>query len=169
MTKKLNGSNNGYRAQLGLLLTLLGLIVFLIGAVPDVFGLDRSPVIGFVQIAVFLIGLGIICFGGYIAMNSLWYGQEKTIQADIGLRLVSTGYVVAVVSGLADIFGFGSMIFTDIPYFGPWQARGVMFGEAVIILGFILQVPYHKYLPAQDQIDEQVSSEEQDAVTLSMD
>lgn len=164
-----NRFNNGYRAQIGFLLTLIGLVVFVIGAVPGIFGLDRSPVIGFVQIAVFLIGLGIICFGGYLIMNSLWNGTEKTIVADIGLRLVSTGYVVTVVSGLADIFGFGSMLFTDIPYFGPWQARGVLFGEIIIILGFLLQIPYRRHLPAPEQTLEQPGLEEQDILTISVD
>jgi hypothetical protein len=164
-----NSSGNGYRAQLGLLLTVVGLLVFLIGAMPGIFGLDRSPVIGFVQIAVFLIGLGIICFGGYLAMNGLWQGEEKTILADIGLRLVGTGYVIAVVSGLADIFGFGSMIFTDIPYFGPWQARGVLFGELVIILGFILQIPFRRNAPATEPSGEQANVEKKDAVTISVD
>ena len=164
-----NRFQNGYRAQLGLLLTLVGLIVFLMGAMPGIFGLDRSPVIGFVQITVFLIGLGMICFGGYLAMNSLWHGEEKTILADIGIRLVSTGYVITVVSGLADIFGFGSMLFTDIPYFGPWQARGVLFGEIVIILGFLLQVPYRRYMPVKDQPGEQAVLKEQDSITIHVD
>jgi hypothetical protein len=164
-----NRFNNGYRAQFGLLLTLAGLVVFLIGAMPGIFGLDRSPVIGFVQITVFLIGLGMICFGGYLAMNSLWHGEEKTILADIGVRLVSTGYVITVVSGLADIFGFGSTIFTDIPYFGPWQARGVLFGEIIIILGFLLQVPYRRNLPVSEQSGQQVNVEEPDTINISMD
>ena len=66
-----NGSNtrprNSWRkrARTGMVVTLIGLVVFLIGAQPSIFGLDRSPVIGFVQIAVFLIGLAIICLGGY--------------------------------------------------------------------------------------------------------
>ena len=110
---------------------------------PGIFGLDRSPVTGFVQIAVFLIGLALMCIGGYFGLNALWNGEEKTISADIGLRLVATGYVVAVASGMADIFGFGNHPFPNIPYFGPWQAVGVMIGEATIALGFILLVPYH--------------------------
>lgn len=166
--KRIN--NNGYRAQIGLMLTLIGLLIFLIGAVPGIFGLDRSPVIGFVQIAIFLIGLGIICFGGYLVMNSLWHGEEKTILADIGLRLVSTGLVITVVSGLADIFGFGSMLFTDIPYFGPWQARGVLFGELIIILGFMLQIPYRRNLPVAKRVSEPASVEEEEhPVTISVD
>ncbi len=84
------------RVRIGLILTLIGLIVFLIGSRPGVFGLDRSPVIGFVQIAVFLVGLALICDGGYISLMALWKGRSPSIAADIGLRMVSTGYVVSV-------------------------------------------------------------------------
>jgi hypothetical protein len=135
-------TNGHFRLRLGLIFTLVGFLIFILGSIPGLFGLDRSPVIGFVQIAVFLVGLGIICLGGYVVINSLWNGTPKTIKADIGLRLVSTGYVIAVVSGMADVFGFGSQVSPDIPYYGPWQQTGVLIGEAVIALGFILQIPY---------------------------
>jgi hypothetical protein len=129
------------RARVGLILTLAGFLVFLIGARPAMLGIDRSPIIGFVQIAVFLIGLAIICIGGYISLTSLWREQPTSIAADIGLRLVATGYVVAVFAGMADIFGFGSQPLPKLPYFGPWQARGVEVGQALIGLGFLLLLP----------------------------
>ena len=134
--------NGHFRIRLGMILMLVGFLIFLIGAVPDLFGLDRSPVIGFVQIAVFLIGLAIICVGGYICINGLWNNHPKTILADIGIRLVSTGFVIAAVSGMADVFGFGTQLSPEIPYYGPWQAFGVMFGQAVIILVFIFQIHF---------------------------
>lgn len=137
-------ANGRFRIRLGFILMLVGFLIFLIGAVPGIFGLDRSPVVGFVQIAVFLIGLGVICLGGYVTMNALWNGQEKAILADIGLRLVSTGYVITVVSGMADVFGFGSQIAPEIPYYGPYQATGVLIGEAVIAIGFIMMIPYKR-------------------------
>jgi hypothetical protein len=99
-------------------------------------------VFGFVQIAVFLVGLGIICLGGYISLAALWNGGPKSIASDIGLRLVGTGYVVAVASGMADVFGFGSQAFPAIPYFGSWQLAGVILGEAVIAAGLLLLIPW---------------------------
>ncbi len=129
------------RVRIGLILTLIGLIVFLIGSRPGVFGLDRSPVIGFVQIAVFLVGLALICIGGYISLMALWKGRSPSIAADIGLRMVSTGYVVSVFTGMADVFGFGSHILPDMPFFGPLQARGVVIGEVIILIGFLLLLP----------------------------
>lgn len=142
ITNSLKNTNGHFRQRLGFFLTLVGFLIFVLGAIPSLFGLDRSPVIGFVQIAVFLIGLGIICLGGFVLINSLWNGTQKTILADIGLRLVSTGYVVAFVSGMADVFGFGSQVSPDIPYYGPWQQTGVLIGQAVIALGFIFQIPF---------------------------
>jgi len=134
------------RMRVSAVTTLLGLFVFAVGAKPDWFGWDRSPVVGFVQIAVFLVGLGIICLGGYLGLLALWKGQLRTIVADSGLRLVSTGYVISVFSGLADISGMGSQPLPGIPYFGPWQATGVLIGEIVIAIGFLMLVPYRAVL-----------------------
>lgn len=150
-----------FRVLFGLVITFVGLLVFILGAEPGVFGLDRSPVTGFVQIAVFLIGLAIICIGGYITINGLWNGDPKTIAADIGLRLVSTGYVIAFVSGMADVLGFGNHKLPDIPYFGPWQASGVIFGQAIIALGFLLLIPprHRRYAAQPKQPEEDMIGE----------
>ncbi|MHB8818568.1 MAG: hypothetical protein ACYC7M_05850 [Bellilinea sp.] len=129
------------RIRSGLVITLLGLLIFLIGARPGFFGVDRSPVIGFIQIAVFLVGLALVCLGGYISLMALWKDRQTSISADIGLRLVATGYVISVFTGMADMFGFGSHPLPGIPYFGPWQALGVEIGQAVIALGFLLLIP----------------------------
>lgn len=133
------------RARVGLALTLAGFLVFLIGARPGMFGFDRSPIIGFVQIAVFLVGLAIICIGGYISLTSLWRERPTSIAADIGLRMVATGYVIAVFAGMADIFGLGSHSLPALPYFGPWQAIGVEVGQAFIAIGFLLLLPFRQH------------------------
>ena len=130
------------RVEIGLITTMTGLFVFLVGAKPGWFGWDRSPVVGFVQIAVFLVGLAIICAGGYSGLLALWKGQQRSITADIGMRLVGTGYVVAVFAGMADVFGMGSHGFPGVPYFGPWQASGVLIGEITIAIGFLMLIPY---------------------------
>jgi len=131
------------RVRVSLFLSFLGLFIFIVGAKPNWLGWDRSPVVGFVQIAIFLVGLAIICFGGYLGLVTLWRGSQTTIAADIGSRLVSTGYVVAVFAGMADVFGMGSQPLPQVPYFGPWQSSGVLIGQAVIALGFLLLIPYH--------------------------
>ena len=135
------------RVRFALILTVVGFIVFIIGTKPEWFNLDRSPVVGFVQIAVFLIGLAIISIGGYLGLNVLWGAGERTIIADIGQRLIATGYVIAVFAGMADVFGMGSQPRPDIPFFGPIQAIGVAIGEIVIAIGLLMLVPYHKHKP----------------------
>lgn len=129
------------RVRTGLFLVLFGLLVFLVGVRPAIFGLDRSPVVGFVQIAVFEVGLAIICIGGYVSLIAFWKNGDRTIPAEIGSRLVVTGYVVAVFSGMADVFGLGSHAFPKVPFFGPWQAAGVQIGELIIAIGFLLLIP----------------------------
>jgi len=132
------------RVRTGLILTLVGFIVFLVGAVPSLFGLDRSPIIGFVQIAVFLVGLAVMCIGGYTCMMALWKDRVPSIAADIGVRMVATGYVLAVFAGMADVFGLGSHLLPKVPYFGGWQARGVEIGQLIITIGFLLLIPFER-------------------------
>ncbi|MFN2304086.1 MAG: hypothetical protein ACK2TV_10180 [Anaerolineales bacterium] len=135
----LNGSRR--RIRLGLALTIVGYLLFLLGARPSLFNLDRSRVIGFVQISVFLIGLGLITLGSYIALNALWPNGKKSIAADIGSRMISTGYVICVFTGMADIFGMGSHPLPEV-FFGPLQARGVSIGMGTIALGFLLLIRF---------------------------
>jgi hypothetical protein len=137
-----NGSSNGIPSRMRVRSGLLMTLVFLLGARPALFGLDRSPVIGFIQIAVFLVGLAIICIGGYISMMSFWRNKDRTIPAEIGSRLVATGYVVTVFSGMADVFGIGAQVRPDVPIFGPFQASGVQIGELLITIGFLLLIPF---------------------------
>ena len=135
------------RVRFGLIATLTGFFVFMLGAKPEWFSLDRSPVVGFLQIAVFLVGLAVISMGGYVSLTALWHGNEKSIPAEIGMRLVSTGYVIAAFSGMADIFGMGTHPLPGVPFFGHLQSFGVQVGEMVIIAGFLMLIPYHKHNP----------------------
>ena len=96
------------RIRFSLITVSMGSFVFAVGAKPNWFGVDRSPVVGFIQIAVFLLGLALICIGGYVGLSALWGNEQRSIIADIGSRLVGTGYVIAVFTGMADVFGLGS-------------------------------------------------------------
>jgi hypothetical protein len=135
----------GLRVRMGLIVVAVGTLLFLLGAEPGLFGQDRSPVTGFIQILTFIVGLGLLCVGGYMSLSAHWNGYQKTIAADIGVRLVATGFVIALASGMADLLGFGSQIYPKIPYFGPWQEGGVLAGQAVIALGFLLMYPYYPH------------------------
>ena len=131
------------RVRFSFIATLFGLFIFIVGAQPDWFGWDRSPVVGFVQIAVFLIGLALICIGGYVGMVALWGREQRSITADVGLRLVGTGYVIAIFAGMADVFGLGTQPLPNVPYFGPWQAAGVLISQGIIAIGFLMTIPYN--------------------------
>jgi hypothetical protein len=148
------------RIQVGLALAFIGYLIFLLGARPSLFGLDRSPVVGFVQISVFLLGLAIINLGGYLTLNALWPEGKKTIAAEIGSRLISTGYVICVFTGMADIFGLGSHPLPNV-FFGPLQARGMTLGLMTIAVGFLLMIRYKRYenQPAAPKKSEQPSKE----------
>ena len=146
-----NRLNGRFHTRFGLTVTVLGFIIFLVGAEPDLFGLDRSPVIGFVQISVFLVGLGFISLGGYISLAAFWKGGPKSIIADVGQRLVATGYMIAVGSGMADLFGFGSQQLPLLPRFGEWQAIGVLVGQLVIAIGFLMLIPYKTNSPQKTE------------------
>jgi hypothetical protein len=150
------------RIRIGLILTLFGFFVFLMGARPSIFGLDRSPVIGFVQIAALLLGLGIICIGAYISMIGLWKNTPINIATEIGMRLVATGFVIAVVAGMADVFGLGSHPLPKL-FFGPLQALAVQIGELVIGVGILLMVPFFRLFPSKPTPKEKFKPGETDS------
>lgn len=142
--------NNIFVRRFGLTMTILGMVVFTLGAVPGWFGLDLSEAVGFIQVAVFSGGLLLICIGGSYTLGSLWPRHWRSIPADIGLRLAWSGWVFAVVSALADVFGLGTRsLAVSFTFFGPWQARGVMIGEAIMFIGFVLMIPFQKEFPPE--------------------
>jgi hypothetical protein len=75
-------------------------------------------------------------------MSALWGKEERSILADFGSRLIGTGYVIAMFAGMADVFGMGAQTLPDVPYFGPLQATGVLIGQIVIAVGFLMFIPY---------------------------
>ena len=142
----MNGESSGrvsyLRIRFSLIAVALGGFIFTVGAKPNWYGWNRVPVVGLIQIIVFLVGLALICLGGYVGITALWGKEQRSIIADIGLRLVSTGYVITVFTGMADVFGLGAQPVPDVPYFGPWQAAGVVIGQIVIAFGFLMSIPY---------------------------
>ena len=140
-----NSTNTNHKTvkmnrNIGLGLTIAGFLAFLLGADPGLFGLDRNPLIGFVQTATFSTGLAFLCLGGFISFKaSQKAGHNQSLAQDIGIRLVATGYLVALISAMADVFGFGTQ---GWPFFGPRQAIGVVAGELIIAIGFLLYMPF---------------------------
>jgi hypothetical membrane protein len=121
-------------------MVLIGLFIFLIGVYPNLIGMDRSSVVGFVQIGVWLLGLGILLLGATLAMKVIRNGHPTTLRSEVGLRLIATGYVLAVTASLADFLGIGSHALPGISY-GPLQVTGLALGVMVSLLGVILYGP----------------------------
>jgi hypothetical protein len=129
------------RVQTGLILSVIGFFLFALGARPSFFGEDRSPVIGFVQIAVFELGLGLICLGGYIALKTLSKNQKASIPYEFGVRFIATGLAISIFCGLADLIGIGSHRL-PLLYFGPLQSLGLLLGQGLSALGLMMLIPF---------------------------
>ena len=134
------------RVRFSLICVGIGLLVFVIGAKPNWFGWSTVAEVGFIQVAVFLVGFGLICIGGFIGIAALWGREQRSILADFGSRLIGTGYVISVFAGMADVVGMGAQSLPDTPYFGPLQASGVLIGQFVVAVGFLMFIPYHLHV-----------------------
>jgi len=154
--------------RFGVSITLFGLIVFLIGAVPQWFGLDNSDAVGPVQVGVFSVGLVLITYGGTLTLGSLWPPYWRSIAADIGSRLAWTGLVFALAAGLADVFGLGTRpLAYSTTFFGYWQQRGVIIGQIVIGIGLVMMIPFQSTFPPPPEED--VEGEVQPKVEITTD
>lgn len=156
--------------RFGIGITLFGLIVFLIGAVPQWFNLNISSAVGPIQIGVFSIGLILITFGGTLTLGSLWPPYWRSIAADIGSRLAWTGLVFALAASLADVFGLGTrpLAYTTT-FFGYVQARGVVIGQIVIGAGLLLMIPYQRSFPPPPEPEEDQSPAEKPKIEITTD
>jgi hypothetical protein len=115
------------------------------GTHPAWFGLHNSSGVGYVKTSVFLFGLAILCIGGCLSLTATWRHKPLSIIADVGLRLVATGYLLGVCSGLADLLGFGDEHYPKLPSLGHFQELGVEICEVIIALGFLLIIPYERH------------------------
>jgi cbb3-type cytochrome oxidase subunit 3 len=131
------------RARRWMTIVLLGLFIFIIGVQPDILGLNRSLTVGFVQIGVWLTGLAILLLASYATVRVVRNGKPTSLRADIGTRLLATGYVVAAVASLADFIGVGAQQMPNIT-FGPVQVIGLVTGVILSLLGVIFYWPRRK-------------------------
>lgn len=122
---------------------LVGSFLFLLGINPDLIGMDRSPVVGFIQVGVWLFGLVLVLIGGYASIRIVRNGRPNSLRAEVGERLVATGYVVAAAASLADFIGIGSDTIPELT-FGPIQIIGLSAGLFLCFLGLILYWPWKR-------------------------
>jgi uncharacterized membrane protein len=121
-------------------IVLIGLLVFLIGIQPDLIGMNRSQAVGFVQIGVWLVGLAILLTAAYSTVRVIRNGKSNSLRADIGVRLIATGFVIAGVASLADFISVGAHRM-PLVIFGPVQVMGLILGVFLCIVGLVLYWP----------------------------
>ena len=132
-----------FRARLGLTLLMTGFIIFLIGAKPEIFELNRGTAIGFLQIIVMLLGLGLVTWGGCLTLFAFWRNGERPLLADFGTRTCATGFVICFFTALADAFGFGTNPMPNV-FLGKLQTNGLMIGMGIIGIGFLMMLRYKR-------------------------
>jgi len=127
-------------ARLWMIVVVAGILIFVVGAAPQVIGMNRSDVIGFVQIGVWLVGLAAATLGGFIVIRIFRNRRPLSLRADIGMRLIATGYVLSATASLADFIGVGAQRMPAIS-FGPLQVFGLVIGIVISALGLFLYYP----------------------------
>jgi hypothetical protein len=117
-----------------------GFFLFVIGLFPGLFGLDWTPGIGLLQITTLLLGITVMTVSAYVYARLTLPKAEpaRSLRAEIGVRLMATGLVVAYGSGYADLLGIGSGGHGGPLVFGPVKAAGVALGVLVIAAGLFL-------------------------------
>ena len=69
---------------------------------------------------------------------------------------------------MADLLGLGtSPLAAGYIYFGFWQARGVLIGEAIIFIGFLMMIPYNRDFPPLPG-DSDAGDEEKENISISL-
>ena len=140
--------------RIWLSLVLIGSFLFLLGVYPDFIGMDRSPVVGFIQVGVWLFGLALALIGAYASIRIVRNGRPSSLRAEVGERLVATGYVVAAAASLADFIGIGSDTIPELT-FGPLQIFGLAAGLVFCLLGLLLYWPWKRKLQNENAIDDE--------------
>lgn len=127
-------------ARFGVALIVAGFFIFVIGIFPDIIRLNITSGFGVLQIITFLFGIGLMTLGGYVYTYATRHrDRERRLRHEVGVRLVATGYVLCIVSAIADVIGIGSHNIPEgAPYFGLWQSGGVLLGVFVIVFGLFL-------------------------------
>ncbi len=128
-------------AQLGIVVGALGIILTVMGLFPGLTGLPPTPGIGLVQIFTVLIGYTLLIWGALVYVKFTFYPfKHSTLAQQIGTRLALTGLVLAAMTALADVLGFGShgAIIESQVFLGQWQAVGIILNFFLSSIGVMV-------------------------------
>ncbi|MBK7895963.1 MAG: hypothetical protein WAS33_23110 [Candidatus Promineifilaceae bacterium] len=130
------------RLRRNVTLTLFGIgiifVAFSLGA--EFLGLNITPGFGMVQMFQLLLGITALTAALFFHINALRQEMERSLQADIGVRLAATGLVFAYITGLSDLIQIGTHVEPQFerPFVGPLQLGGLALAVLVIIVGLAL-------------------------------
>lgn len=135
-----NSRVNRIRHAFIITLVVVGLLLVLISLLSDQLGIDRTPGFGMVQMFLLLIGLTALTTAVFTYLFSQGEHMQRSLQADIGLRLAATGLTFAYVAGLADLLQIGTHPHPDFerPFVGWLQVTGIGVGLFSIVIGIFL-------------------------------
>ncbi|MCY4537055.1 MAG: hypothetical protein OXE52_02365, partial [Chloroflexi bacterium] len=130
-------------AQVGIALGALGVMLCFMGLFPGVTGAEPTAGIGLVQVIMVLMGYSLLILGALVYLKYTFYlDVPSTLVQQIGTRLALTGILFAALSGLADIFGFGTHIRDDVVdiFFGQLQMVGILASFGLSSFGVLVYV-----------------------------
>ena len=143
-------------AQVGIALGALGVMLCLMGLFPGVTGAEPTAGIGLVQVIMVLVGYSLLIMGALVYLKYTFYlDVPSTLVQQIGTRLALTGILFAALSGLADLFGFGTHIRDDVVdiFFGQLQMVGILASFGMSSLGVLIYVlagaPLARHAPVE--------------------
>ncbi|MEZ4667634.1 MAG: hypothetical protein R3E39_06915 [Anaerolineae bacterium] len=128
-------------AQFGIALGALGSMLTFMGLFPGVTGLPPASGIGIMQIFTILSGFVLLIAGALIYVKFTFYvGKPANLLQQVGVRLALTGLLFAIMTGMADIVGFGSHLRSESaePLFGVLQAIGIIGSFVLAALGVLI-------------------------------
>lgn len=129
----------GRIAQLGVIIIALGIMLTLIGLFPGITGTPPIGDIGQLQITVIVSGFCLQIFGGWVYVRYTFYPEQSlTLIQQVGGRLALTGLLFSLLSGFADILGFGSHGGHDGFFLGRGQAVGLVCGFLLASIGLLI-------------------------------
>lgn len=137
MSSGKSGKTEKLRRNVTFTLFGIGLLFMAFSLGAEFLGLDLTPGFGMVQMFQLLLGITALTAAMFLHINALRQETDRSLQADIGVRLAATGLVFAYVTGLSDLFGIGTHVEPQFerPFVGPLQLGGLALAVLVIVIG----------------------------------